>query len=702
LHPDGALDTSFRASPELGCADVRRANALVVEPDGSILVGASKNQGEETPTALFRLSPEGCAEPAFAVPLEDDDYPQVANLVLQPDGRVLASGYFDKVNGVTIPNFARLNTDGTLDRSFHPDPNLHVMMPRIALQPDGRIVLAGTVEYETSEGGSNVSHRGVARLLPDGRLDTTFNPGSGIDPYSGYAAAVALQPDGKILLGGTITHYNGTDAGPVIRLESDGRLDSGFHPPAMVADNSSGRSIHCLAAQADGRILVGGTFARSDAGRAVPWCLARLNPDGSEDPTFPRAFTLGWTVLVLAIQPDGRILVGGDGSQRTALVRLNPDGSVDTSFGSQTISQFSYVYSLALQADGKILAGLTQDPGLLRLNPDGTIDPTLRVTLGGLGRWVNAVQVQPDGRVLFGGWFQSVNGVTAYNLARIYGDPIQPWPHPADTTAPPWTMGISEVTGYGAAWRRGQPWPVPPNPIPIDYVTRAGYLWRQGECYAFTSNVFTAPLWWVPCNPSSGVARSLDADGSPLRIDASAAISQQPVAFVPGERLTITISTMPAEATTTYAVADRFPMGWFVANLSPGGQVDTTTGQVKWGPFFDGTPRTLSYQVTPPVTANGQTSFQGVASFDGASVPVSGARQLRASCRVHRLRPVGSGQFRLSFAGNATARWNIEASSDLTQWTTLTTVTQGTDWIEFSDPDGRRYPQRFYRAKLVE
>jgi len=237
-----------------------------------------------------------------------------------------------------------------------------------------------------------------------------FNPGA--DGYGSYVCALAVQPDGRIVAGGLFTSLGGTDQGVIGRLNADGTLDySTFHPWVTHDYTWTSPSVSALAVQAEGKILVGGHFTKVDGQPRD--CIARLNADGTLDATFnPGA--KGWSVYSLAVQADGKILVGGwfgtlGGQTRNNLGRLNADGTLDTTFNS---GADYLVYSLAVQVDGKIvvggsftnLAGQTRNC-IGRLNADGTLDSTFNP---GASSDVYSLVVQGDGRILVGGSFTTL------------------------------------------------------------------------------------------------------------------------------------------------------------------------------------------------------------------------------------------------------------------------------------------------------
>jgi uncharacterized delta-60 repeat protein len=299
---------------------------------------------------------------------------------------------------------------GTLDATFV-NPNLVGGARTIAVQPDGKILIGG---WFASVGGQTRNR--VARLNADGTLDTTF-----VDPIvSSDVEDLVLQPDGKILIVGLFTSVGGQTRNRVARLNSDGTLDETFNPNA----NST---VFSIALQPDGKILIGGQFT-SLAG-LTRQRIARLNPDGTFDTTFSIS-TPNNAVQAIALQPDGKILIGGQfsavgGVTRSRVARLNSNGTLDTTFGNPNAN--STVFSIALQSDGKILiVGLFTSVGgqtrnrVARLNSDGTLDTTF--VDPNVSSTVRTIVLEPDGKILIGGVFASVGGQTRNRVARLNSD----------------------------------------------------------------------------------------------------------------------------------------------------------------------------------------------------------------------------------------------------------------------------------------
>jgi uncharacterized delta-60 repeat protein len=291
--------------------------------------------------------------------------------VLQPDGKIVVAGFDDSTAGPNEFLLARYDPDGTLDPTFGAggivttlvgDGNSEAL--GVALQPDGKIVAGGDAI------DSNVNRSALVRYLPDGSLDTSFGTdGIVLDTQAGENgfAGIALQPDGKILGVGQLSGmvpYNDLAATPLTRFDSDGTLDPSFGSGGM-SDAPTGQAA-ALALQPDGKIVVVGE-------RANAFAVTRVDPDGTADPSFGSDGTVTTPMgpgsndpSAVVIQPDAKIVVVGGSQGGFTVARYNPDGSLDANFGSggivTTLSSDSQgpdwvdaaASSVALQPDGKI------------------------------------------------------------------------------------------------------------------------------------------------------------------------------------------------------------------------------------------------------------------------------------------------------------------------------------------------------------
>ena len=338
-------------------------------------------------------------------------------LAVQPDGKIIVGGGFNIYNGNgTAPDrVLRLDADGTRDTSFNASgAGANNTVSAVALQPDSKILVGGNF---TSYNSDAAAPDRVLRLNADGTRDSAFNlGGAGADAE---VRALVVQPDGKIIVGGNFTDYNNDAAAPdcVLRLNADGTLDTTFNPGGAGAN----AEVRALVLQPDGKIIVGGNFSDYNGG-AAPDRVLRLNANGSLDTTFNSGGAgASNNVLALALQPDGKIIVGGHFSSYNGaaaapnfVLRLNADGALDSSFNMGGTGASSTVVAVALQGDGKILVGgsftsynndAAAPDNMLRLNADGTRDATFNPGGAGTDTIVSSLALQPDGRVLAGGNF---------------------------------------------------------------------------------------------------------------------------------------------------------------------------------------------------------------------------------------------------------------------------------------------------------
>jgi uncharacterized delta-60 repeat protein len=299
----------------------------------------------------------------------------------------------------------------------------------LALQPDGKVVVVGSIWR--SPGSAFV----LARYKVDGSLDPTFGQGGAVitpnDSDYSFGSDVALQSDGKIVVAGT---SGLSDHFALARYDEDGSLDRTFGAGGRVSTSIGERSaIRALALQGDGKIVAAGW---GDGGFA----LARYLPDGSLDRTFGARGIAKTTIGLaagatsLAIQPDGKLVAGGEATisyrQSLALVRYNEDGSLDRTFGKRGIviggwNPNAAIYSIALQTDGKIVAAGTAGGGfaLARYRPDGSLDPNfgsagiVRTIVSGGYSWAYSVAIAPNGNIIAAGPAGGSFGLARYTQA---------------------------------------------------------------------------------------------------------------------------------------------------------------------------------------------------------------------------------------------------------------------------------------------
>lgn len=434
----GVLDANF--NPDAN----GRLRTMATLSDGRILVvGAFTSIGGSTHYGIARLEANGALDPTFKA---DIDGGQVSVILQQADKKILLGGVFSRVNGAVRTNFARLNEDGTLDEGFNVAFDSGVNA--IAQRSDGKLLIGGSFTALLPQGATTATQRSYIALLNlDGTHDTNFLPF-----VDAAVSAIALQGDGKIVLGGSFTQAAGHQSTTafrrygVTRLNSNGTLDEGFDPTIISGSSSVGR-VYAIALQSDGKVVVGGDFDNVAPNRATSVTaranLARFNADGTLDTDFdPNPNEL---VYAISVQSDGKLLVGGRFTTlqpaktgtvhtRNFVARLETNGSVDAGFNLDLdLLPGNQVFQVFPTSSGQILVGgsfttlNTSNPGalvrrerLVRVNANGTVDTAFDAGLASAnGAPIQALSVQSDGRLIAAGSFSGFGGTAATNLARF-------------------------------------------------------------------------------------------------------------------------------------------------------------------------------------------------------------------------------------------------------------------------------------------
>ena len=528
------------------------------------------------------------------------------------DGRIVIGGHWN--NSYSL---ARLQADGTLDATFGSGGTSFPASGEVielglfggvamALQLDGRII----------DGGAYFA---AIRHDTNGIRDMSFGSGGKAVfpwPYAAGANDMLVQPDDKIVFGGYVQTIGGQEARQdiaFVRYNADGTPDWAFGNAGSVVTDLGGQIDRCMrvALQRDGKIV-----AACYSGELSPtnvWWLVRYAPDGTLDATFGLsgkvlAFnarpSVGEYPYAVAVQTDGRILLGGTHTNRFVLLRFNADGSPDTSFGTngkvltQAGSRSSSCRAIAVQANGKILAAGHADSSFAfaRYQPDGTLD----ATFGGDGVVTNAVgyanhiALQQDGKILLTGQSLAVHNYGDFGVLRYHGDPIIVEP-PVITVQPTnQTVAVGatvtltvEATGtppLDYAWRfNGTGIPDATNPVlPLASVTLA----NEGRYSVIVINEFGSAISSnaflnvnrtpvanaqgtrtvvISGNNSHAImsldgTRSFDADGDPLIYSWFREGSAQPIATgaVAAVQLPLGIQTLELKVSDGFAEQTAF------------------------------------------------------------------------------------------------------------------------------------------------
>ncbi|ESU21444.1 hypothetical protein FEDK69T_25110 [Flavobacterium enshiense DK69] len=459
LNSNGSVDNSF----VLNIPSTEYVMAFFVLSNGKILLNLQDNSLYNA--RRYRLlQANGSNDDAFASVIVDGMAP-LNDAELLSDGKLLIAGDFTTLNGVSKKGLAKINQDGTVDNTFVGNVSNGMFesssVKSFVVQADNKIVLFGPFNQY-----NGINKRGVVRVNPDGSVDNTFNVGNGfggdnsamkyfsfifndkinvlgdfgvyngnaVDGYmklnsdgtidtairnitkglNGFVSSITMQSDGKLLLLGDFTMYNGTKRYWLLRLNTNGELDTTFNfggqtglESTMYSDNA-----YSVAVDSNNKVyLTGRTFYFNNQ---LIQQIVKLNADGSKDTTFSTgsgfdydaAYTSPSSVGV-CLQNDGKLLVSGDFRYYNGqvlpirnLMRMTSNGANDLAFNNNLAAAVSgeIITGYALLSDGKILVltNLNNNSKLRRINSDGTLDVTFApVQISGIRSWL---KVLSDGK----------------------------------------------------------------------------------------------------------------------------------------------------------------------------------------------------------------------------------------------------------------------------------------------------------------
>jgi uncharacterized delta-60 repeat protein len=419
LLPDGSLDVAFNANVTGIGSNSSSVGAIVLQPDGKILIAGGFSFVQGVPRSGFaRLNANGTLDSTF-----NPNTVGLAALALQQDGKILIGGFFTSVQGVARNGLARLNANGTLDVAFNPGGSA-TQVTAITVQKDSRILVGGSF---TNIGGQ--LRNNIARLETNGNADITFNPNA-----NGSVGIITIQSNSRIVISGDFTDVGGISRNKLARLMPNGMGDISFTAPSIVGDITHPAVIRAIRLQLDGQVLLGGDFV--SVGGQPQRSLARLNQDGSHDTTYSPVLAGGnfrTTVNSIAIQQDGKSVITGEfyvvnGESRVNGARLERDGRIDRTLenGLSRAAGLPFVYAISVQANGKILVGGLFDDAfgqprlnIARLENDGSLDFAFNASADDT---VSAIIVQLDGKIVIGGTFTNVDGQARNRIARLNSD----------------------------------------------------------------------------------------------------------------------------------------------------------------------------------------------------------------------------------------------------------------------------------------
>lgn len=345
IDSHGDYDTAYLSSG-IGL-DNSVYKIIPLENKKTMVFGNFKTFNNESASRIVRLLEDGTYDPDFNSGKAGANN-LIKTAILQADGKMILAGNFTKYNETLCNRIIRILPDGLVDDTFHIGSGFNSQVYAMAIQSDGKIIAAGNFTNYNSPANSQLR---IVRILPDGTRDTSFNIGRGAD---GIIETILIQPDGKILLGGRFTTFDGNSAPKLVRLNANGSIDSTFN-----VGTGFDKYIYAIALQADGKIIVGGSFLTYNGFSQKR--ILRLNANGSLDATFESGagFSKG-EVRSLLVQPDDRILVGGtfSGTYKNTnslrLIRLLKTGDFDDSFDAHLNNK---LYTMAFTSDFKLMIG---------------------------------------------------------------------------------------------------------------------------------------------------------------------------------------------------------------------------------------------------------------------------------------------------------------------------------------------------------
>jgi uncharacterized delta-60 repeat protein len=418
----GSLNMGPNTTFNPGVGFSSTVNSHVTQSDGKIIaVGDFTTYSGSAVNRIVRINTNGTIDSTFNVGV---GFNVLASRVLvQSDGKIVVVGGFTTYSGSSLSGIARLNTDGTRDTTFNIGTGVaNNQLTSLAIQSDGKYIVGGN--YTTYSGSSSVR---MTRINTDGTFDSTFNTGTG--GFDGFIYATPIQPDGKIIAVGGYSNYSGSAVANIIRLNTNGTRDTSFN----VGTGTNAVATNAIIEPSTNKVIVVGNFTTYNGSSNTR--IVRINTDGTRDTSFVSGTGFNQSVnstTHLSIESDGKIYVGGgffatyNGTTVNSFARINSSGSLDTTFtytSSTSAAGFSNtVRSIFISGSNIYFAGgyTSYRPilNIVRINTDGTRDTSFLIGEG-LSSQANAVKLQSDGKIIVAGQFSSYNGVATTSLIRL-------------------------------------------------------------------------------------------------------------------------------------------------------------------------------------------------------------------------------------------------------------------------------------------
>jgi uncharacterized delta-60 repeat protein len=458
LSPSGGTDYQYLGASHSGAFSPSIANAALVNSDGSAVIAGYLYITTNAPQYyVARLLPGGGPDTTFGTagqtvtPVNGAVQQGVQTSLLQPDGKLLVGGWADPTYGAASFALTRYNADGSIDGSFGTGGQVLTAFPLgnatmygLTEQPDGDIVTVGTENGTPAGSNTSQSYMVAARYTANGQLDPTFGTnGEVVVPRieygttaSDYGRAVAVLPDGDILLGG------GDNSNlAVAEYLPNGTINYSYGNSGIFTLSSQIATIRNIAPLPNGDLILSGNATYP----TTSLVLARVLPTGQYDPSFGTEGAVNLQLSSpslggMAIQPDGKIVLAGTDNAGTTyqpvyddvVARFNPDGSLDPTFSSTGVEQITALITnpylptaVRILSNGDILFGAGGGKVYLtELLPTGGLDTTFGTggnvadpaTTVALGSNYLGVDVRPNGNLVVAGLgkFGATGGISFF------------------------------------------------------------------------------------------------------------------------------------------------------------------------------------------------------------------------------------------------------------------------------------------------
>ena len=419
LNGNGEKDTSLNLGERLLNRDVNgKVLSLITDSEQNIFVGGSFTEFDsKNRLDIVKLNNFGEAYESFnEVKRTGFTKGSPSTIEIDQDNKILLGGSFNNYNGREVNKVVRIDENGIIDTTFNSEININATVEFLKVLPNGKKFIV----FESSYLNENEGENRLLMLEPDGKKDTTFR--GNIDLYINQTAifSVVVQNDGKIILTGLISEYDGVPVNNIVRINSDGSIDNSFKASVSLSTN---KKITRVQIQDDSKIIVSGYF--NDINSLNHSSIVRLLPDGSIDETFglDSRFKNSWNPC---FQTKGNSIYIFD---ELSLVKLNTDGSIDLSF-----QEFKFKYNsvdvIEVQDDGKIIllgsfVTNTLNVGkLCRLNSNGTLDSNFYTPANKEFGFPYDVKALKNGGIILVGGFQQYDDVGRNGIVKLLSDKL--------------------------------------------------------------------------------------------------------------------------------------------------------------------------------------------------------------------------------------------------------------------------------------